>query len=122
MEKLIDKAPEIIKESAKSPLGIIALAILVLLIMAAILFDESPDVVKGVVFTLIVISLLSFVGVAVFYALKSDGNQDEVPESTPGNRNDTKLFEQFHRLFADNDLIKFYKEHDFLGSFQKDKI
>lgn len=35
---------------------------------------------------------------------------------------DRELFNQFLSLFAENDRIRFFKEHDFLGSFQKDRI
>ena len=35
------------------------------------------------------------------------------------NKKDLQLFEKFASLFSDNDIIRFYKEHDFLASFDK---
>ena len=35
------------------------------------------------------------------------------------NKKDVELFEEFIALFSNNDLIRFYKEYDFLGSFDK---
>ena len=35
------------------------------------------------------------------------------------NEKDIELFEEFCELFSNNDLIRFYKEHDFLASFDR---
>lgn len=113
IKKIIDKAPDIIRESAKSPLGVIALSVLLISMVAIVFFQDSSDVVKGAAFASLAFSLITFVGVAVHFG--AEKSQDH-------SRHDKELFEQFLSIFAKNDRIRFFKEHDFLGSFQKDRI
>lgn len=59
--ELVKSAPKIIAEAAKSPLGIVALIILALSVLALIFFRSAPDVVKLGVFVLLLGSAVAFV-------------------------------------------------------------
>jgi len=62
LSKLIDKAPEIIQEAAKSPLGLFALMIIGLSVLATIFFAKASVRVRVWMF------VLMFAGVALFGA------------------------------------------------------
>lgn len=62
LSKLIDKAPEIIQEAAKSPLGLFALMIIGLSVLATIFFAQAPIGVRVCMF------VLMFAGVTLFGA------------------------------------------------------
>ncbi len=59
----------------------------------------------------LVIALLA-IGLTIYAVNNWMGGTSERP-----NTKDVQLFENFARLFSDNNLIRFYKEHDFLASF-----
>lgn len=65
MEKLFESAPEIIREAAKSPLGLFALMILALAILAFFFFREASERTRIAIFVLMVIGVVAF-GVAIF--------------------------------------------------------
>ena len=58
MKDLLDNAPRIIAEAAKSPLGIVALLILAGSTLAWLFFGESPDLIKVGVFIFIFLSFI----------------------------------------------------------------
>ena len=60
MDKLIQSAPEIIGQAAKSPLGIFALMILALSVLGFIFFRRSSERTRATIF------MLMFIGVAAF--------------------------------------------------------
>jgi len=59
--------------------------------------------------------VLIVIGLAVYVLNEKVGRAVEKP-----NSKDIQLFEEFASLFAKNDRIRFYKEHDFLGSFREE--
>lgn len=64
MDELIRRAPEVIQEAAKSPLGLFALMILVLAVLAFFFFREASERTRVAIFALM------FCGVAAFgYAI-----------------------------------------------------
>ena len=64
LEQLIKSAPEIISKAAQSPLGILALMILVVGVLAVLFFQQAPVAVRVSIFVLILGSACAF-GVAV---------------------------------------------------------
>ena len=71
MEPVADNAPQIIEAAAQSPLGILALLVLVVGIVAVLLFRESPDKVKLVCFSMIFAGAAGF-GLAVLWQATPD--------------------------------------------------
>src|SRR5215472_7227210 len=65
MDKLIESAPEIIGEAAKSPLGIFALMILALSVLGFFFFRKSSERTRTAMFVLMFIGGASF-GYATF--------------------------------------------------------
>jgi len=61
MQKLFEKAPNIIKEAAKSRLGVFALIILTLAATGVLFFQNASEPVKLTAFAMIVVSLGMFV-------------------------------------------------------------
>lgn len=65
MNKLLESAPGIIREAAKSPLGLFALMILVLAVLAFFFFRTASERTRVAIFLLLLIGVASFT-VAIF--------------------------------------------------------
>ncbi len=55
MDKFFDQAPKIIAAAAKSPLGIVALVILALSVLAFVFFADAPEWVRIGIFIVLVL-------------------------------------------------------------------
>lgn len=67
MKNLLSNAPNIIKESQKSPLGIVAMVIMAISIIALSFFNNANVYVKVFIFAIIIIAYL----VLAFTVLKN---------------------------------------------------
>lgn len=81
MKEFFENAPKIIAEAAKSPLGICALLILTIALLAWLFFGNSSEEIKAAVFILIVVSFL-FLSVASFRYMSSEKPQNKTPNSS----------------------------------------
>ena len=61
LDKLIEKAPEIIREAARNPLGLLALVVLLLSALALIFFYDASEQIRLIIFVLILIASVFFV-------------------------------------------------------------
>jgi hypothetical protein len=75
VDSLVDKAPEIIAEAAKSPLALTALIVLAVSGMAYLLFRSASQYVRALIFVAVLGSFLTFV------LLLSKGSQ-EIPSQS----------------------------------------
>jgi len=85
MKDLIENAPKIISEAAKSPLGISALLILAVSVLAWLFFGESSEVFKVPVFLAILLAFLVIVHYSHSYtqtqpSVDSSENEDKIVE------------------------------------------
>ncbi|WP_412061067.1 hypothetical protein [Rubrivirga sp. IMCC45206] len=91
MEPVAENAPEIIEAAAQSPLGILALLVLVVGVVAVVLFRHSPDKVKLACFGMIFAGAVGF-GLAVLGQAAPDRSEPAVvgPADHPPNPVDTE--------------------------------
>jgi 8-oxo-dGTP pyrophosphatase MutT (NUDIX family) len=76
--RIIDKAPTLIRESAKSPLGLLALVVLLVSILALALFATASEVVRLVIF------LLILAGAGLFaFSLLQIASREQTSRPTP---------------------------------------
>ena len=61
--------------------------------------------------------VLIVIGVSLYLFNLWFENVDRIP-----NKNDVELYSEFLELFAKSDRIRFFKEHDFSGTFHKNQI
>ncbi len=85
MEPVAENAPEIIEAAAQSPLGILALLVLVVGVVAVVLFRNSPDAVKMACFSMIFAGAAGFGLVVLVQAAPS---QDAPPSIGPADVGD----------------------------------
>ena len=78
MKEFLENAPKIITESAKSPLGICALLILAISLLAWMFFGGSSEEIKAGIFILVILSFL-FLSIASFDYVRSEKQQDNLP-------------------------------------------
>ena len=88
MEKLFENAPEIIREAAKSPLGLFALMILVLAILGFFFFREASERTRIAIFALMFTGVVSF-GIAIFAV--PPASEPMVPKGTIENLDKVNL-------------------------------
>jgi O-acetyl-ADP-ribose deacetylase (regulator of RNase III) len=83
VEKLIDKAPEIIREAARSPLGLLALVVLLLSLLALIFFYDASEQIRLIIFVLILIAAAFFVAKVFQIAASATENKPVIKPSSP---------------------------------------
>jgi hypothetical protein len=82
LEQLIARAPEIIEKAAQSPLGIFALMILVVGVLAVLFFQRAPVQVRVVIFSLIFGGVVAF-GFAIAREIPQVDNHRSTPTPEP---------------------------------------
>jgi 8-oxo-dGTP pyrophosphatase MutT (NUDIX family) len=81
MNNLFEKAPEIIREAAQSALGILALVVLLISILALAFFPSEPVGVKVAIFVLIFLGAGLFVVRVLHLAAQEQGRAGEIVQS-----------------------------------------
>lgn len=81
IQSLVKSAPDIIRESAQSPLGIIALIIFVLSIIGLIFFRNEKPAIKVAIFVLMLVSFIGF-GIVVY---RASSTQAFIPSVSPSS-------------------------------------
>lgn len=83
MNDLIKKVPELIREAAKSPLGLLALSIFLVSIVALAFFTTASELIRVVIFFLI----FAGGGLFIMSVLRLAASQDqiEIPENSSSN-------------------------------------
>jgi len=86
IEAFFKNAPDIITAAAKSPLGIIALALLVLAVLCLALFRTSGSPVKVTVFLSVLVVAVFFCCLAAYYQMKQSGSPGTAASAPPENQ------------------------------------
>jgi hypothetical protein len=92
---LFDKAPDIIGKAAQSPLGLVALSVLVLGIVGVFLFRNAAGKVKLAAFAVITGGFLGFLALVVAFA--SNPNPALIPPPDKTNPEKTALGNKRHQ-------------------------
>lgn len=91
MEKLIEQTANIVREAARSPLGLLALLVIAVSLVSLLFFQSSSDVIKVPIFLALLIAA-AFFGIKVFQ-LASEKEPDSInttsvsDPSEDGNKN-----------------------------------
>ena len=67
VEGFLENAPDIIRAAAQSPLGVIALALIVLAVVCLVLFWKAPFKIRLIVFGAVIVVAVFCSGLAVYY-------------------------------------------------------
>ncbi len=83
MDNALDNAPSVIEAAAQSPLGILALLILTVGVIAYLFFQKSSDRVKVVIFSMIFVGMAGF-GLVILVQAAPTPSPGDGPERTVG--------------------------------------
>jgi hypothetical protein len=85
MDKLFEQAPKIIEEAAKSPLGLFALMILALSILALLFFREVSPRIRVGIFLVVFLGFL-LLGVALYRVILVGSDRSETARPLPSGK------------------------------------
>jgi hypothetical protein len=88
IQSLVKSAPEIIKEAAQSPLGIVALIILVVAVVGFFFFKTDKTSIRVTIFVLMLVSFIGLFGYSAYRTTGPHLPSDDHPVPIPSPRSD----------------------------------
>src|SRR6266851_1500196 len=88
IQSLVKSAPEIIKEAAQSPLGILALIILVVAVVGFFFFKTDKTSTRVGIFVLMLVSFIGLFGYSAYRTTNLHVPPDDHPAPSPSPRSD----------------------------------
>jgi hypothetical protein len=82
-DEIVKQAPNIIEQAAKSPLGILALIILVLAVLAYFFFRNASETARIAMFVMMFMGGAAFGCAVVWFMVKVEGGNDNRQTPTP---------------------------------------